>query len=1170
MGDLTGFDLRSPELREPRSKRLPIEYKEQPFQPPPKAEKKAPVKTDGLPRFWRVAGQETFEAATETHAPKWWREAVLFGHRGEPGLESTPAPDEISLLHWPRLLGFLRHHCIVMQASQSLDERRLARQLAAVRPLRRVPRKVYRRWPQQLILLRDRTQALYPLWDDYERVVERIHRLLGVRLKLVVVESVTEYRQGDFERLLAQNKLTPEAAAAGRWLILSDLGAAEWSAQRHRYRYWQGLLGSLHNLPLRTPPLALVAAPERDWWRGLSSLTQAAFWDRERSLRLSRVPGRIPGQPCGAETGLELLLILLSMAVEARPRLLRKLRRLLPSANQDVSWEVAAWNHEHMLHWLPECYVHPKWRPQYQQRFQALYKKNPELASAALETIRQDHRQARGPVRDQERILRCLAKGATNDTPGWIGDTLYSLINGEENSERHMLLRWADRLIRSTDPAWVVKNDQLASLQEVVANQLAALGEKTNRPLSRGRSAFLYADRPEQKISIHQQGMGWVSSPQRTNGPSQAGSLLGTLSSRDGALWLEIGGGPDLYEAFWLDNAAPDWVHDWGQDEFGLWVDIRIVGKSGKPVIQRLRWIEPGRFMMGSPAEEADRGYDEVRHEVILTQGYWLTDTTTTQALWEAVMGHNPSRFKGAERPVERVSWEEANNFITRLNQQLPGLEMRLPTEAEWEYACRAGRQTPFWFGENVTTDQVNFCGDYPYAGGKKGEFRQETVDVRALPGNGWGLYQMHGNVWEWCSDWYGEYPTTPIENPQGPDSGEGRVLRGGSWFSLGRGARSAQRDHFTPDHRYYDAGFRLARGQSGAEPAGPPAARQRERRAAAGRPSVAPVPRLGRGVVAKPPSDASAPQSIVISSDCERLLLEPTTKPGWAEAIGRDRYGLFTEFSVQEVSQRMRWINPGRFMMGSPSDEAERLNDETQHEVVLSQGFWLAETACTQALWKAVMGDNPSHFKGTERPVEQVSWEKSMRWIARLNEQVPGLDMRLPTEAEWEYACRAGTLTHFWFGENITTDQVNCRGTVPYAGGEPGESRAETVNVMALPCNDWGIYQMHGNVWEWCSDWYGEYPTEPVKDPLGPGRGEERVLRGGSWLYYGRDVRSARRFHSTPDYWFHYIGFRLARGQSESQSGSGWDGQASRSGDGQTQQVVWSKLRGLLNPKKR
>ena len=265
------------------------------------------------------------------------------------------------------------------------------------------------------------------------------------------------------------------------------------------------------------------------------------------------------------------------------------------------------------------------------------------------------------------------------------------------------------------------------------------------------------------------------------------------------------------------DFPAP-WACDWGEDRYGLWMAFRYRG-----IRQCLRWIAPGEFLMGSSESEAERDSDETQHRVILTQGYWLADTACTQALWQAVLGDNPSRFKGEGRPVENVSWDDAQRFIARLNERIPEGGFRLPTEAEWEYACRAGTTTAFWFGDQVSPEQVNYNGDSPYAGGQKGLNRRETVAVKALPCNGWGLYQMHGNVREWCQDWFGDYPVETVVDPTGPARGEGRVLRGGGWFSYGWFVRSAYRRHYVPGSRYGAYGFRLARGQT-AQPGEPEA----------------------------------------------------------------------------------------------------------------------------------------------------------------------------------------------------------------------------------------------------------------------------------------------------------------------------------------------------------
>ncbi|MBK7677070.1 MAG: formylglycine-generating enzyme family protein [Candidatus Accumulibacter sp.] len=264
------------------------------------------------------------------------------------------------------------------------------------------------------------------------------------------------------------------------------------------------------------------------------------------------------------------------------------------------------------------------------------------------------------------------------------------------------------------------------------------------------------------------------------------------------------------------EGADVPWASATGSDEYGRWAEIDVAG-----VRQRFRWIAPGSFLMGSPAGEAGRDNDEVPHPVTLTRGFWLADTACTQPLWETVMASNPSHFADDRRnPVEQVSWNDAQSFIGQLNRRMPGLHARLPREAEWEYACRAGTTTPFSFGDNITPKQVNYDGSSPYAGGKKGLNRQRTVPVGSLPPNRWGLHEMHGNVWEWCADWYGPYPAGERIDPHGPQTGVHRVLRGGSWINHGRHVRSANRNRYEPGHRIGSIGFRLALGQE--EPAEP------------------------------------------------------------------------------------------------------------------------------------------------------------------------------------------------------------------------------------------------------------------------------------------------------------------------------------------------------------
>ncbi|HTU23004.1 MAG TPA: SUMF1/EgtB/PvdO family nonheme iron enzyme [Gemmataceae bacterium] len=233
------------------------------------------------------------------------------------------------------------------------------------------------------------------------------------------------------------------------------------------------------------------------------------------------------------------------------------------------------------------------------------------------------------------------------------------------------------------------------------------------------------------------------------------------------------------------------------------------LGAASVDVSMQFAWCPPGTFLMGSPSSEESRSEDETQHRVTLTRGFHLGIHAVTQAQWQAVMGDNPSRFKDHDRPVEQISWDDCQAFCAKLGQ-LTGKRFRLPTEAEWEYACRAGTTTPFHFGDTIGTDQANYDGNSTYGRGNKGTYRQQTTPVGSFPANAWGLFDMHGNVWEWCQDWYGPYSKEDIKDPQNINSGEARVLRGGSWCDDPLGCRSASRLRYAPGHRDHSAGCRV------------------------------------------------------------------------------------------------------------------------------------------------------------------------------------------------------------------------------------------------------------------------------------------------------------------------------------------------------------------------
>lgn len=211
--------------------------------------------------------------------------------------------------------------------------------------------------------------------------------------------------------------------------------------------------------------------------------------------------------------------------------------------------------------------------------------------------------------------------------------------------------------------------------------------------------------------------------------------------------------------------------------------------------------IPAGEFKMGSEKGDAN---EKPVHMVRISQGFEMGQYPVTQSQWEAVMGSNPSEFKGPDRPVNRVSWEDVQEFIGRLNEREEEVTYRLPTEAEWEYACRAGSATEYFFG-----DDAGQLGDYAWYGDNA---EGETHPVGQKKPNVWGQYDMHGNVWEWCQDWFGGYSKEPLTNPTGPASGSGRVIRGGGWIGAAANCRSSCRIGGDPGARIDILGFRLLR----------------------------------------------------------------------------------------------------------------------------------------------------------------------------------------------------------------------------------------------------------------------------------------------------------------------------------------------------------------------
>ncbi len=499
---------------------------------------------------------------------------------------------------------------------------------------------------------------------------------------------------------------------------------------------------------------------------------------------------------------------------------------------------------------------------------------------------------------------------------------------------------------------------------------------------------------------------------------------------------------------------------------------------DGNSLKMAFRWCPAGRFTMGSPKSEPGREEDEDQVSVTLTKGFWLAETELTQGQWKAVMESQPWKDgehkvkEGANYPATYVSWDDALKYCAELTKReraqgrLPaGWKFDLPTEAQWEYACRASTTTIFAFG-----DDGSKLSQYAWWGAVSGgNTKAETYAHQAAlkKPNAWGLYDMHGNVEEWCRDWYQK------ELPGGTDPevdlGYNRTFRGGNWVEFAWFCRSAfRRKGAPPASRIMFLGLRPAIVPSAPEKAEP-----------------------------KP-----TPRSTVAS-------LTSAKKAGerW------NRNGLKIAF---------RWCPAGRFTMGSPNSEKDRAAED-QVSVTLTHGFWLAETELTQGQWKALTETSPwSGFEdikeGANYPVTCVCWDDAVKFCAELTkrERAAGRlpnDWKydLPTEAQWEYACRAGAATAYAFGDDAS--KLGEYAWFDKNGKAAGEDYAHPVALKKA--NAWGLHDMHGNVCEWCRDWF-QYRLSGGTDPKAA-VASDRVTRGGCWNGRASSCRSACRSMLAP-----------------------------------------------------
>lgn len=538
----------------------------------------------------------------------------------------------------------------------------------------------------------------------------------------------------------------------------------------------------------------------------------------------------------------------------------------------------------------------------------------------------------------------------------------------------------------------------------------------------------------------------------------------------------------------------------------------------------QLTLIPPGEFTMGSPATEAERDDFEIPHRVKLTRPFYLGTFEVTQAEYRTLMGENPSWFsasgKGKEKvagkntdrfPVEFTNWDDAQNFCRKLSAR-EGKTYRLPTEAEWEYACRAGTTSPFHYGIFDNGQASNTHGGAPYGTEQKGPALGRTTEVGSYAPNAFGLHDMHGNVFEWCTDWFvpqlyrqraGKITVDPLVSKRTPPA-KTRVLRGGSW-TKGKGihARAALRRGNLPDWKGQNIGFRVVQEIS--------------------------------------PDAKSAP---IVKSE----PMSPAAKDKTIAAIVKDpRAG------------ELVYIPPGRFLMGSlKSEPGSWPMERPQHPVEIKQGFYIGKYEVTHpefvrfvketkyktdaeksekggggymAEQQGIVNWNrrfswkdPGFPQSSRSPVVNISWNDAVAYCDWLTRQDGRYRFRLPTEEEWEYCARAGTKSAYVWGdkqesmvgnENASDQSLSKRlreGTFhKNRCGTWNDNIPFTAPVGTFKPNPFGLYDMLGNVSEWCSDVYLDNSYQLPKDRI-PTTGKKRVLRGGAFDYLPMDCRVARR----------------------------------------------------------
>ena len=492
-----------------------------------------------------------------------------------------------------------------------------------------------------------------------------------------------------------------------------------------------------------------------------------------------------------------------------------------------------------------------------------------------------------------------------------------------------------------------------------------------------------------------------------------------------------------------------------------------------------------GSFMMGSPENEKGHRDNEIQHKVTITKPFYIGKYEITEKQFKSILKLDEYRsWKGDDYPIEDVSWGTARFFCDKLNRkyadQLPeNYKFDLPTEAQWEYACRAGTTSALYNGKELEVGygaEQNLDEIAWYENNSGRDFHP----VGQKKPNAWGIYDMIGNVKEWCFDEYYEYTASDSIDPKINtivvfDKDVECVIRGCSYNSSSGWCRSAYRDKEKP-FGTNSVGIRVA----------------------------------------------------LVYKENEDLSKENTTPPN------------IKTWTLKDLNLEMVECPAGSFMMGSPDKELGRNDNENLHKVNLSKHFYIGKYEVTQRQYDSIMDSNPSGDVYDSFPVNFVSWERAKEFCDKLNAKysasIPsGFKFELPTEAQWEYACRAGTDSALNNGKNfVNNDETDSKLLDEIAWfGDNSYGKVQSVGLKKP--NAWGIYDMSGNVSEFCLDFYDSYSKKEVTDPLGRDSGvvgwDSHTLRGGSYEHADVHCRSASRTKLDPTQRSRgsFTGFRVA-----------------------------------------